>query len=230
MNTLIPLIEAADTAQFGAKAATLARMLVAGYAVPPGYVIPDLVLQAHRQRAGQAENLHSTALDTALQAALNGIVSGAPLAVRSSAIGEDSAAHSFAGQLDTLLNVRDEQQLCQAVLSVWSSLWNERCLHYQQLRGVRLDRMGVIVQEQVQARHAGVMFTCAPASMSSEPAMVIEYCNGLGEGLVSGEVDPGRILLEHQGGNVMSHDAGQDTTSRLGQRDISALFEQATGL
>ena len=228
---LIPLVNAADTAQYGAKATTLARMLAAGYAVPPGFVIPDAVLQTHLQRAGQAENLHATALDTTLQAALNGILSEAPLVVRSSAIGEDSAAHSFAGQLDTLLNVRGEQQLHEAVISVWSSLWSERCLHYQKLRGVRLDRMGVIVQQQVQARHAGVLFTHAPAAVSGgQPSIIIEYCNGLGEGLVSGEIDPGRIFLERHSGKLVSHDAGQDTDNLLNEHDITALFEQATGL
>ena len=231
MNVLVPLIHATDATLYGAKAATLARMLAAGFAVPPGFVIPDAVLQAHLQRAVQAENLRASELDSVLLTALNGIFSAAPLAVRSSAIGEDSAAHSFAGQLDTLLNVSGEQQLHEAVVSVWLSLWSERCLHYQQLRGVRLDHMGVIVQQQVQARHAGVLFTHAPAASSGAlPTIIIEYCNGLGEGLVSGEVDPGRIFLERHTGKLVSHNAGQDTGNLLNERDITALFQQATKL
>ncbi len=229
---LMPLADAHDAAKFGAKAATLARLLTAGFTVPGGYAISAHGLHQHLQRAKTPEKIGSTALDTMLQHTLNDIARGETLyAVRSSAIGEDSAEHSFAGQLDSQLNVRGEQQLVAAVTSVWSSLWSERCLHYQQLRGVKLDSMGVIVQRQIDARHAGVMFTRVPqAAPDARPAIIIEYCNGLGEGLVAGEVDPGRILLDMRRGDLLSHEAGEDTSSRLDGRDIAVLFEQAMAL
>ncbi len=226
---LIPLIDANDAAMFGAKAATLARMLAAGFAVPNGYAIPAHGMDSHLQRAQTPENICDTPLDAVLQTALRSIAaSDIPYAVRSSAIGEDSADHSFAGQLDSQLNVRGEHQLKDAVAAVWSSLWTERCLHYQQLRGIKLDAMGVIVQQQIDARHAGVLFTRAPSGMhNGRPAAIIEYCNGLGEGLVAGEVDPGRILIDLQHGNVVSHEAGEDTACQLDDDAIAALFNQA---
>jgi rifampicin phosphotransferase len=234
LNNLVPLVEATDAAIFGAKAATLAQMLAAGYAVPAGYVIPNHVLHSHLQRAGQHDNVCATAIDKGLQSALLSIITlfdGKLLAVRSSAIGEDSAAHSFAGQLDTLLNVRGEQALNIAIATVWASLWTPRCLHYQQLRGVQLDSMGVILQTQVDARHAGVLFTRAPAEMhAAQPTIIIEYCNGLGDGLVSGEVDPGRILIDLHSRAVISHSAGEDTHNRLTDSDIDALVSQAIQL
>lgn len=234
LKNLIPLADATDAAIFGAKAATLAQMLAAGYAVPSGYAIPNHVLQSHLQRAGQPGNVCATALDDGLQSALRNLITLVErelLAVRSSAIGEDSAAHSFAGQLDTLLNVRGEQALSMAITNVWASLWTPRCLHYQQLRGIQLDSMGVILQTQVDARHAGVLFTRAPAEMhAGQPTIIIEYCNGLGDGLVSGEVDPGRILIALHGGDVISHTAGEDTRTRLADSDIDALTTQAMQL
>lgn len=229
---LVPLHEARDAAIFGAKAATLARLLAAGFAVPGGYAIPAHALHQHLQRAKTPERIGDTALDRTLRHALRAIADDETVyAVRSSAIGEDSAEHSFAGQLDSLLNVRGEDRLAAAVAAVWSSLWTARCLHYQQLRGVKLERMGVIVQRQVGARHAGVIFTRAPQAMpGGQAALVIEYCDGLGEGLVAGEIDPGRILLDVRGGEVLSHVAGEDTASRLAERDIAALFGQAMAL
>ncbi len=219
---------------FGAKAASLARMLAAGFAVPGGFVIPAQALRSHLLRAGKTEDLGATPFDTALLEALHGIAvktEGRPLAVRSSALGEDSAAHSFAGQLDTVLNVRGEIMLKQAVAEVWASLWTVRCLHYQQQRGVRLESMGVIVQSQIDARHAGVMFTRAPAEAANgRPAIIIEYCNGLGEQLVSGEVDPARILIDLHNGEIFSHTSGEDTHSLLCDSDITILTREGLRL
>src|SRR5690606_23929930 len=66
--------------------------------------------------------------------------------VRSSAVGEDSDADSFAGQLDSVLDVCSVEQLEQAVRRCWASFWSARALFYQQVRGRRLQGMGVIVE------------------------------------------------------------------------------------
>ena len=112
--------------------------------------------------------------------------------VRSSAVGEDSEDASFAGQLDSVANVSTVDQLRAAILHVWGSQWSERALAYQKSRGTPLQGMGVIVQRQVDAQVSGVLFTVSPTSSSH---MLLEYCAGLGEALVAGRIDPGRIAV-----------------------------------
>jgi pyruvate,water dikinase len=255
---VVPLIEAGDATVFGAKASNLARMLAQGYAVPPGYALPNHVFQSHLQRAGLtaampiqqhgstdnsnlenvasdvSKKLHAASFDTALEADLRTIAMSADMvnmAVRSSAIGEDSAAHSFAGQLDTILSVQNEDSLKNAVVEVWASMWSSRSLHYQQRCGVRLESMGVILQAQVDARHAGVMFTRAPEAVANgRPAIIIEYCSGLGERLVAGEADPARVLVDPVDGNIFSHVAGEDTDSLIDENDITKLVSEGMRL
>lgn len=121
------------------------------------------------------------------------------LAVRSSAIGEDSAKNSYAGQLDSVLNVAAELEAVVAALKhCWASYWSERVIAYQRSRSVALGGMAVVIQEQVPALLSGVLFTCHPAAaqdLSWQGWMLAEYCAGLGDALVSGRVSPGRVLL-----------------------------------
>ncbi len=259
-HVLVPLHSARDPALFGGKAASLARMLAAGFAVPPGYVVADGALQRQLRQAGLAaavEALHdsvaaaepaqmeegardlatrlrATPLAPELQAALRTVDwahDDAPLAVRSSAVGEDSAAHSYAGQLDSVLHVRGDEDLRDAVLAVWASMWTPRCLHYQRQRGLRVTSMGVIVQTQVDARHAGVLFTRAPvATAGAVPDMVIEYCSGLADRLVSGEAEPARILFDRQRGAIRSHGEGEADCPLLDDGDIRTLVREALRL
>lgn len=122
------------------------------------------------------------------------------LAVRSSAIGEDSAKNSYAGQLDSILNVPagELEAVVLALKRCWASYWSERAIAYQRSRGILLGGMAVVIQEQVPAMLSGVLFTRHPAAaqdITYQEWMLAEYCAGLGEALVSGRVSPGRILL-----------------------------------
>jgi pyruvate,water dikinase len=121
------------------------------------------------------------------------------LAVRSSAIGEDSANNSYAGQLDSVLNVAaDLEAVVAALKHCWGSYWSERAIAYQRSRGIALGGMAVVIQEQVPAALSGVLFTRHPAAAqdgSYEDWMLTEYCAGLGDALVGGRVSPGRVLL-----------------------------------
>ena len=110
--------------------------------------------------------------------------------VRSSAIGEDSSGHSFAGQLDSILNVTNEDALERAVLECWASYWSERALFYCARSKIARAGMGVVIQQQVDARAAGVLFTDA-----GDGSMLVEYAAGLGDALVSGAINPGRLSI-----------------------------------
>lgn len=112
--------------------------------------------------------------------------------VRSSAVGEDSEADSFAGQLDSILHVRDAAALEQALRSCWASYWSARALFYQRARGCRLRGMGVIVQRMIDATMGGVLFTRAPCDAN---LLAIEYVHGHPGELVAGTAEPERLLV-----------------------------------
>ena len=219
-----PLTEPLPLDRCGGKAWHLRRMLELRLPVPNGLVVTreafDAFLESNRLRgpiaslldgieAGSSasqlsaadgiQNLISQSTVPAevldlLSASLHQLAPGL-VAVRSSAIGEDSAQHSYAGQLDSVLNVDRELEAIGAALKrCWASYWSHRVIAYQRSCGIRLQGMAVIIQEQVPAELSGVLFTRHPAA-TQDPSrrdwMLVEYCRGLGESLVSGRVSPG---------------------------------------
>lgn len=118
-----------------------------------------------------------------------------PLAVRSSGIGEDGGISSFAGQHDTILNCTD---IPKGVKDVWLSAFNPRALYYRVTKDMTSTpiRQAVVIQEMVKPTIAGVAFSADPRSGDRKTAMV-EYVQGLGDKLVSGEVTPKRLLIGH---------------------------------
>jgi pyruvate,water dikinase len=119
-----------------------------------------------------------------------------PVAVRSSAVGEDSQDATFAGQQETYLWVRGAEHVCDAVRDCWVSLFSPPAISYRLRLGDRAQTpaMGVTVQSMVDAEISGVMFTCNP--VSGDPSMVaINASWGLGLAVVGGEVTPDDYLV-----------------------------------
>jgi pyruvate,water dikinase len=120
----------------------------------------------------------------------------APVAVRSSALGEDSQDATFAGQQETYLWVRGAEHVCDAVRDCWVSLYSPPAISYRARLGDAAEEpaMGVTVQLMVDAEISGVMFTCNP--VSGDPSMVaINASWGLGLAVVGGEVTPDDYLV-----------------------------------
>ncbi len=117
-----------------------------------------------------------------------------PLAVRSSAFGEDSEEMSFAGQNQTFLNVKTFEELKTAIKACFKSIDREASQSYRQFfMGEKKEvPMNVVLQVMVDAKYAGVYFSVNPTR--AEEGAVLEYVEGLGESLVSGQVNPYRIL------------------------------------
>lgn len=221
---LVPIDDALDEAQVGAKARNLALLRRGGHRVPDAVVIPDAAFQQFLAHAGLAESIaiacskldarspmgSACAADTIaalvrsapLPDSLHAVLDEAwarlrsPLIVRSSAVGEDSAAASFAGQLDSIAHVTSRGLLHRALLDVWASRWSARVLAYQLSRGRWLAGMGAVVQAQIDAAVSGVLFTRAPYR---DAEMILEYCAGGGDALVSGRENPGRIAIARDG-------------------------------
>jgi pyruvate,water dikinase len=127
-----------------------------------------------------------------------------PVAVRSSALGEDSQEASHAGQQESFLWVRGIEQVCDAVRDCWVSLYTPHAISYRAaLRGGESEpAMGVTVQQMVDAEVSGVMFTCNP--VSGDPSMVALNASwGLGIAVVSGELTPDDYLVSKITGEVV---------------------------
>jgi len=113
------------------------------------------------------------------------------VAVRSSATAEDLADASFAGQQETYLNVKGEDDLLEKVVKCWSSLFTPRAIFYRNEKGFAHEKVfiSVGVQKMVNSRAAGVIFTLNPVTGNTDE-IVIEGNYGLGETVVSGAVNP----------------------------------------
>ncbi len=119
------------------------------------------------------------------------------VAVRSSATSEDLPDASFAGQQDTYLNVRGEDQLVHYVQKCWGSLYTPRAIFYREEKGFPHEKVliSVGVQKMVQSKCSGVAFTLDP--INGDPSkIVIESTWGLGEALVAGIVRPDRFIVD----------------------------------
>jgi len=121
------------------------------------------------------------------------------VAVRSSATAEDLPGASFAGQQETFLNVKGEEELLESVKKCWSSLFTPRAIFYRTEKGFRHEKVliSVAVQKMVNSRSAGVMFTLHPVT-GDQSKIIIESVWGLGEAIVSGAVTPDHFEVDKE--------------------------------
>lgn len=139
-----------------------------------------------------------------------------PLAVRSSATAEDLPEASFAGQQDTYLNVIGASALRVAVVACFASLWTARAIGYRLRNGVDQVQvaLAVVVQVMVPAETSGVLFTANPLTgMRAES--VIDATFGLGEALVSGQVEPDHWVVDTDSGRVRERTQGAKQAATL---------------
>jgi pyruvate,water dikinase len=184
-------LQASDAERFGGKSASLGELLRAGIPVPPGFAIS----------AGAGEEL-TDVLRQGIAGRYAGLGDDSPVAVRSSALGEDSAEATFAGQQDTYLWVRGLDAICEAVQKCWASLHNPEAVAYRERFGVENPAMGVTVQLMVDAAVSGVMFTCNPVS-GDRSMVAVNASWGLGLAVVGGEVTPDDYLVSKITGEVV---------------------------
>jgi pyruvate phosphate dikinase-like enzyme/cyclic nucleotide-binding protein len=188
MDGVVPLEEAYDESVFGSKAVGLGEAARSGVPLPPGVALSGAVVEAV---AGGDEQ------------AIEGVAKlvrplGSPLAVRSSAVDEDGAEASFAGQHMTLLNVPGVDAVESALREIWWSANSDSAITYRQRVGLfRRPSVGVVVQALLDPDSAGVMFTRNPIDGADE--RVIEASWGLGEAVVAGLVIPDSFRIDRSG-------------------------------
>ncbi len=131
-------------------------------------------------------------------------IKAARVAVRSSATAEDLPDASFAGQQETYLNVRGEEELLYHVKQCWSSLWTPRAIYYRQEKNFdHLEvALSVVVQQMVQGKKSGVIFTVNPLT-ERQDQLLINSSWGLGEAVVSGLVTPDDYVIDKNSGEII---------------------------
>ncbi len=169
-TTLLALDRAPTARKVGQKAATLGERLRQGYPVPPGWV-----LLPGDDPAQVVNQLHPTPEQ--------------PLVVRSSALGEDSAEASAAGQYQSFLNIRHRDQLLQAIREGWQSYDRPQAVQYRRDRGLPDGNLAIIIQTQVQGVISGVAFSRDPIARCGD-AVIIEALPGDATRVVSGRITP----------------------------------------
>ena len=142
------------------------------------------------------------------------------VAVRSSAITEDIEKASAAGQYETFLNIKGDENLIESVKKCWASLYTSRAIYYRYKHEQPQDTsIGVIVQKMINSEKSGVVFTIDPTNpVEGSNNIVIEACWGLGETLVQGKVEPDRYTVDKRTGKILDKKIGKKTIERV--RDI----------
>jgi pyruvate,water dikinase len=189
------------TSIVGGKAASLSR-LAAVHQVPPGFVVTTHAFASARDAAPEEpaprvpERVRSEI--AAAYEALSRRSGDAPasVAVRSSAVDEDGAHASFAGQHETYLNVVGADAVVEAVERCWASAVTERALAYRRQHGLTIDgvRLAVLVQLLVSADVAAVVFSANPLT-GARDEVVVNASWGLGESIVGGTVTPDAYVV-----------------------------------
>lgn len=205
---------AAGPATVGGKGWNLARLARYGFRVPAGGVLSiaagQRFLDDHNLRprdlASDLEHLDTLPLPNdladAIDAALeNWGVAATSLAVRSSAVAEDSVNASFAGVLESFLNVRRREDMHRAIRRCWASAWSARAEAYRQRMGIAADTvlpavvLMALVLPRLEVLTAGVAFSCDPRS-GREDRFFIAANDGYGETVVGGHADPDEFVIE----------------------------------
>lgn len=182
-------ISKTDVKDVGGKGGSLWELAQDGFPVPSGFVVTTEVFRKFNQ-----EEIPIDVQEEILQAFGN--LGSERVAVRSSAVVEDGEKTSWAGQLETYLNVGREG-LIEKIRDCWNSIKSERALAYAGQNNINEEELAVavIVQKMVESEVSGVMFTVNPISKNPDEIM-IEAGFGLGEYLVQGLITPDNFLVD----------------------------------
>lgn len=232
----------------GGKGANLLELAAQGFPVPDGFIVTTGAYQEFLQRQNLGEKLNecvsidpddteaveeaTTAVEEILTTtncpssirrsiadAYSQLDSECPVAVRSSATAEDLPDASFAGQLETYLNIQGVDSVIAHVQKCWASLFTERAILYRAEQGYDVTDLGiaVVVQQMIDADKSGVLFSAHP--VTGEDETIIEASWGLGESVVGGDVSPDMYKLSETG----------DVEKEIKTKEVMYCRDPATG-
>ena len=233
----------------GGKAASLDKLGKLGFRVPPGFCLTTAAFRAQLAAtvdtalettgavdvAAVAEGLATVPLTSTVAGPLSvaverlvaevGAAGFAPrFAVRSSAVGEDGSAASYAGLHETELDV-PPAEIAGAVRRCWASLWSPAAIAYRHRRDLSAAdaAMAVVVQALVPAAAAAVVFTRHPVT-GRDDQLVITAVRGLGDAMVSGTVTPDTYTLDRASRTVAQFEPGEDPLGEALAPDVLAAL------
>lgn len=246
-------IRKGDVRIAGGKGANLGELIAANIPVPPGFVVVASAFERFLEEsdldvevAAWLDKVRVTDVNSVERASeeIRALFAQTPMpkdiasgilhahaalraprvAVRSSATAEDAKTASWAGELESYLNVQKAGILAR-VKDCWSSLFTPRAIVYRRER--KLNRtavaVAVVVQKMVQADVAGVCFTVHPVTKDRNQ-MIIEAVWGLGEGIVSGRLTPDTYVLDRRSLALIDVNVSEQRTmvaqGTMGIRDV----------
>lgn len=147
--------------------------------------------------------------------------------VRSSASDEDSASHSFAGQLSSFLYVKEPREILKYIKKCWASGYSERSLVYRKTNQLDLKKVSisVVLQKMLDPEKSGVLFTCDPVSQKTG-RYAVSSVYGVGEGLVSGVLSADSYWLDEESGKLLESDIVEKTYRMTRSNQIQGYCEQ----
>ncbi|WP_028399608.1 PEP/pyruvate-binding domain-containing protein [Ectobacillus panaciterrae] len=193
----------------GGKGGMLSKMFQEGYPVPEGFIVLPSAFQEAKLSDISLNKIYDylNAIRKNNESAL--------FAVRSSALSEDSGQASFAGEFETVLNVKTDEEVLNAIYKVYQSTQSERVKVYSTVQGIdHSHQIAIVVQLMVQSEISGVLFTADPIT-GSRLNMTGNYVYGLGEQLVSGEANAHSFTIMRLKGKYAGPDEFQKYASTL---------------
>lgn len=221
-----------DTDIAGGKGASLGEMTKAGIPVPPGFVVTTDAFEKFLEETDLTQEImhelnkvNEEKIHTAEKASENiqSLILNADMpeeikkeiqddfnklgskfvAVRSSATAEDGLDHAWAGQLDSFLNVTEEN-LLESVQKCWASLFTPRAIFYRFEKGLGdLNvSVAVVIQKMVNSDESGIAFSVHPVT-EERNQILIEAGFGLGEAVVSGQITPDAYVVGKKDNNII---------------------------
>ena len=247
------------TTLVGGKAASLDALARLGFRIPPGFCLTTRAFDTQLRAQPAAEAALARLPDDAARTELTRAFENTPLvpavagaldqavarltdeleaigatpvrfAVRSSGIGEDGSAASFAGLHETELGVSPDG-VAAAVRRCWASLWSAPAVAYRQRRGIAMDGggMAVVIQALVPADAAAVVFTRHPVTGRTDQ-VVITGVRGLGEAMVAGTVTPDTWVVDRASGRTVEYTPGDRAAGQAGAALEPSLLDALTSL
>jgi len=255
MNQLILTLEnkfVLDPESSGGKGANLAQLTRAGFNVPPFFILSsslyEHIIKTNRidrfiKRTAAEKSLKNfrqvqsaileaeipDSIITQINHAFKNLIqdtTNKKVVVRSSALAEDLREHSFAGQLESYLDIQNEKQLLESIKKCWASLWNERVYAYRSgdCTQFKPQPMAVIVQQMIPVTISGICFSIDPID-DKRKFMIIEAHGGIGAEIVGGKVNPVNYRIDRKSLKIRADNHAEKQAELLSKEQICELAQ-----